>query len=99
MAISISTPDVLFKWLQNSGLQKKYGLKKIGVFGSFARGEPHKDIDLLLEDEHIDWKSLEAFRHEFQIQTGEKLDIMVRQFAEPLIFKTALRDIRYAAFA
>lgn len=91
-----STPEELFSWLQASGLLQKYGLKKIGVFGSFARCEPHNDIDILLEDDVFEWKAVEAFREEFQRATGERIDIMIRKFAEPLILKTALRDIQYA---
>lgn len=32
-------------------LFNKYGLTKIGVFGSFARGEKFNDIDLYVEDD------------------------------------------------
>lgn len=32
-------------------LFNKYGLTKIGVFGSFARGEKFNDIDLYIEDD------------------------------------------------
>ena len=94
-----TTPEDLLNWLYSSGMLKKYGIQKIGVFGSFARCEPHKDIDVLLEDDFLDWKLIEAFRNEFQLATGEKLDIMIRKYAEPLILKTALRDIRYATIS
>jgi len=94
-----TTPEDLLHWMHTSGILQKHGIQKIGIFGSFARREPHNDIDVLLEDEVIDWKTIEAFRNEFQLATGEKLDIMVRKFAEPLILKTALRDIRYATIS
>ncbi|HNE49720.1 MAG: hypothetical protein U0T31_02220 [Chitinophagales bacterium] len=32
-------------------LFNKYGLTKVGEFGSFARGEKFNDIDLYVEDE------------------------------------------------
>lgn len=96
MNIQIQSPHDLFAYLSVSGLLRKYGLKKVGVFGSFARMEPHHDIDLLVEDETINWKELEAFRAEFQAQTGEKLDIMVRHYAEPIILSRAMKDIQYA---
>jgi uncharacterized protein len=96
MNIHFQSPHDLFEYLSTSGLLDKYGLTRVGVFGSFARMEPYHDIDLLIEDETINWKELEAFRTEFQAQTGEKLDIMVRHFAEPIILNRAMKDIQYA---
>jgi predicted nucleotidyltransferase len=91
----LTSPEQLFECLHSSGLLEKYGIRKIGVFGSFARREVYQDIDLLLEDEEINWKALADFRDEFQLITGQKIDIMVKKYAEPLILRTALRDIQY----
>jgi predicted nucleotidyltransferase len=85
----------LFSFLNDSGLLAKYGILKVGVFGSFAREEKFNDIDLLIEDEHFNWKKLEAFRKDFHLATGIPLDIMVKAFAEPVILNRALKDIKY----
>ena len=95
MQIELKTIQDLFLYFQSSGLIAKYGIHKFGVFGSFARQEPFHDIDILIEDEHIDWKKLEAFRVEFQLATGTPLDIMVRAYAEPIILNRALKEIQY----
>lgn len=41
--------DILKRELPN--LQSRYGVAKIGLFGSFASGKPHKrsDVDLVVE--------------------------------------------------
>lgn len=93
--IRISTPEQLFLWLRNSGMLKKYNIRKFGIFGSFARREPFRDIDLLLEDDDVNWESLVEFSREFRFATGKNLDIMVKKYAEPLVLKRALRDIQY----
>ncbi len=97
MEADISSPKKLFGWLKSSGLLTKYGLNKVGVFGSFARNEPYADIDLLVDDPVINWKLLRGFCDEFQEKTRIKLDIMVRQYAEPLILKSAEKDLIYEA--
>jgi predicted nucleotidyltransferase len=93
--VKISTPENLFIWLRSSGILKKYGLQKVGIFGSFARGENYNDIDFLIEDEVVNWKNLMDFQNEFQAITGQKADIMVKAYAEPLVLKTAFRDFLY----
>lgn len=94
MQVALNTPDQFFDFLRSSGLRKKYGLENLALFGSFARREPFQDIDILVE-ENADWKVLEDFRNEFTLLTGIKLDIMMRQFADPLVLKYALQDICY----
>jgi len=42
--MTIETINVLEKALKNENLLKKHNLERIGVFGSFARGEEANDI-------------------------------------------------------
>ncbi len=41
--------DILEKAIRQSNLLNKYMLKEIGIFGSFARGEPANDIDFYID--------------------------------------------------
>jgi len=43
--MNIETINALEKAIKNENLLKKYNLEKIGVFGSFARGEKANDIE------------------------------------------------------
>ena len=43
--MDIDTVNALEMAIKNEDLLKKYNLEKIGIFGSFARGEKANDID------------------------------------------------------
>ena len=73
----------------------RFGLSRIGVFGSFARGENFRDLDLLIEDD-IPYTKLIALREALQTDLVIPVDLMIRRYAEPIILRSALRDIRYA---
>lgn len=92
----IKNADDFFHLLDEKDFLGRFGLKRIGLFGSLARGEKFNDIDLLV-DEDIDYKKLLELKELLQVHTGYKVDIVDKKFAEPLILYRALKDIRYAA--
>ena len=51
----------LENYLRKENLFELLGINRIGVFGSFARNEGFKDIDLLIEDE-VSLESLISFQ-------------------------------------
>jgi hypothetical protein len=80
---------------------EKYGVKKIGVFGSFARSSQNKrsDIDIIVEfkkgmktfDNYMD---LKFFLEElFQ----KKIDLVIKDALKPQIKRIVLSDVIYAA--
>jgi predicted nucleotidyltransferase len=93
---TIHNSDDLFLFFRQHDLFKRFHLKKIGVFGSFARGEKFKDIDLLVEDD-IDYRQLLELKQLIEIETGFKVDIVQRKYAEPVILYRALKEVKYAA--
>ncbi len=94
--ISINNADDLFLLFRKNHFFERFGLKKIGLFGSMARGEKFKDIDLLIEED-LDYKELLELRTQLEAQTGYKVDIVQKKYAEPVILLRALKEIRYAA--
>ena len=48
--MNIDSFESFQKIIKSKNLLKKYGFDKIGVFGSFARGEVANDIDIYLVD-------------------------------------------------
>ncbi|WP_128544011.1 nucleotidyltransferase family protein [Larkinella soli] len=82
-------------YLREKQVFDRFGLSRIGVFGSFARGEAFRDIDLLIEDD-VPYKKLIQLRDDLQQDLGVQVDIMLKPFAEPIILNRALKDIRYA---
>jgi uncharacterized protein len=79
-------------------LGEKYGLKEIGIFGSYARGdqEENSDIDILVEVERpmgfIKFIKLE--NHLSQI-LGVKVDMVTKKALKPYIGKRILKEVQY----
>ena len=75
-------------------LFNKYNLTKIGVFGSFARGEKFNDIDLYVEDE-VNLLKLYYLKKILQHEWNIKVDIVPKKEADPLIMYFAINDMKY----
>lgn len=79
-------------------LRDRFKVRKIGIFGSFARGEQEatSDIDILVDFREpvslIDFVALE--RHLSEI-LGRKVDLVMRSALKPRIGKHILREVRY----
>lgn len=73
----------------------KFGIARIGVFGSFARGKSHHDIDLLL-DEHLKYPQRLALKSYLEKSLQIPIDIVIKDYAEPIILYRALKDVKYA---
>ena len=84
---------VIFK---QHDLYRLFGLKRIGVFGSFARGENFKYIDIFIEDD-IDYTQVLKLKKLLEKKTGLPVDIMQKKYAEQVILYRALKDTQYAA--
>ena len=86
----------LFRLFDEMGLYKTYGIKKVGVFGSFARGEAFRDIDLFIEED-LNYMQVQDLKNKLEIQTGIPFDIMMKKNAEPVILHRAYKDMQYAS--
>ncbi|MEZ0542479.1 nucleotidyltransferase family protein [Fibrella arboris] len=93
--MKISDFQTLQTYLREQDIFGRFGLSRIGVFGSFIRGEDFRDIDLLIEED-IPYQTLIALRNELQADLTIPIDLMIRRYAEPIILRSALKDIRYA---
>jgi predicted nucleotidyltransferase len=88
----------LERLLRKEKIFERYGINRIGVFGSFARGEKFNDIDLLIEDS-LSLESAFKLKSELEEKLQLKVDIVLKKFAEPIILYRAMKDIQYAAAA
>lgn len=73
----------------------RFGFKKVGIFGSFARGEDFNDIDLLFE-ERMDYDTRLKLKEYLEQELCVPVDIVIKDFAEPIILHRALKDLKYA---
>jgi len=82
-------------YLRTNQIFDRFGLDRIGVFGSFARGEAFRDIDLIV-DEDISYQQFILFRDTLQRDLKVPVDVMLKRFAEPIILHRAMKDVHYA---
>jgi predicted nucleotidyltransferase len=79
-------------------LGTKYGVKSIGIFGSYVRGEQKKrsDVDILVEFEEssdlslLDFIGLESY---LGLILGVKVDLVEKQTLKPRIGKHVLEEV------
>jgi len=83
-------------YLRNNQIFSQYNLKRIGVFGSFARDEANtNDIDILIEDD-IDPNKLIELKLLLENSLQKKIDVVLKKFANPIILHRAQKDMYYA---
>ena len=93
--MNIETINALEKAIKNSNLLKKYNLEKIGVFGSFARGEKANDIDFFIDFEDYNLRNLIGLKSDLEKITERKVDIMLKKYANPIILYRAEKEMKY----
>lgn len=86
---------ILRELQKHNDVLRKYSVKKIGLFGSYAFGRPHKnsDIDFLVEFEEPNFDNFmnlieyleELFRRKVEILTPQGVDsIRIKEVAETI---------------
>ena len=79
-------------------LENKFGLTKIGLFGSYARGEANKNSDI---DIAVELDSKNSFRSSFSLlyflEKGlkNKIDLGTEHSLKPLAKEKVLKEIIY----
>jgi predicted nucleotidyltransferase len=81
--------------------KNKYHLKKVGIFGSYARNEqtPESDIDILVEfeDNTSDLTDKKDFlRKDIQSVFNIPVDICREKYIKPVFRQQILSDVIYA---
>jgi predicted nucleotidyltransferase len=98
----IKTKSELFNALVSSEAQlKKYGVRRCGVFGSFARGKQtdQSDVDILVEFEPGQ-KSFDNFMHLaffLEDKFGRKVELVTPESLSPYIGPHILREVEYVS--
>jgi len=93
--------DTILGFLEKSTQQfNKYGVKKIGLFGSFATGENtyNSDIDVLVDfetgkktfDNYMDLKFF------LEDKLKRKVDLVIEKNIKPELKKEILSTVKYA---
>ncbi|GHS87341.1 hypothetical protein FACS189487_03320 [Campylobacterota bacterium] len=93
--MNIESISALEKALKDGNLLKKYNLEKIGIFGSFARGEKANDIDFYIDTENYNINNLPNLKKDLEKLTEKEVDIMVKKYANPIVLYRAQKEMKY----
>ncbi|MGH9856083.1 MAG: nucleotidyltransferase family protein [Blastocatellia bacterium] len=102
--MAVQNKEQLFSLLGEHRQQfQRLGVKRFGLFGSFARGQQHQqsDVDLLVEFEPGQ-KSFDNFmRLAFFLEEllGRKVDLVTPESLSPHIGPHILREVEYASLS
>ena len=76
---------------------KKHGVKKIEIFGSYARGEAREgsDLDVVVEfEERKSLLELVGIEQELEEQLGIKIDLLTEAFISPYLIGRIKKESR-----
>jgi len=81
-------------------VKQRYGVKKIGVFGSFARGEEKEssDVDVLVEfeDNFENFDNYIELKYFLEDLFGRKVDLVTVEALRPQLKDDILKEVSYA---
>ena len=93
--MNIDSINALEKAIKHENLLKKHNLEKIGIFGSFARGENANDIDFYIDLDNYSVKNLINLKKDLEKITEKEVDIMLKKYANPIVLYRAEKDMKY----
>lgn len=81
-------------------IRKRFGVRKIGIFGSFARGEEREgsDIDILvdLQDDHETFDNFMDLKFFLEDLFERKIDLVTVDALRPRLKEYILEEVIYA---
>jgi len=85
---------------QKKPILAKAGIKEIGLFGSFVRGEqqPDSDLDILIDVERpatMDLLTLITLEQELSEDLGVAVDLVLKSMLRPSVGKGILSEVQY----
>lgn len=79
-------------------LSRQYGLKEIGVFGSYVRGvqREESDLDILIEfAEPVGFVKFMRLENRLSELLGVRVEMVTRKALKPFIGKQILKEVLY----
>jgi predicted nucleotidyltransferase len=81
-------------------IRQKFGVKRIGIFGSFARGEEREDSDLdvlvVFEEGQKTFDNYMDLKFYLEDLFGRKVDLVTEKALKPQLKDIILKDVVYA---
>ncbi len=88
--------DILNEHLEE--LQRRYNVSKIGIFGSFSRGEDRSssDVDIIVEfSTQVDLFTFLELKEHLETILGREIDLVTKNALKPLIKDHILSEVTY----
>jgi len=78
-------------------LRQRFGVRRIGLFGSAARGEEThgSDADILVEFEEITFERYMDLKFFFEDHLGCRVDLVPADSIKPRLREPILREVQY----
>lgn len=97
--MDIKRDDVVNKLINNIKTLKKFGVQRLGLFGSLIRGTARKnsDIDILVkfEDENENFRNLVNLYFFLENLLGKKIDLITMESISPYLKPYILKEVKY----
>lgn len=89
--------DIILMLEKNRDAIKEFGVRELGIFGSFARNEqrPDSDVDVLVEMERHTFDAYMGLLFFLEDLFGRKVDLVVKDTIKPIIRNRVLREAIY----
>ena len=83
--------------IHKAELTRRFGIRELGVFGSYARGEQKKDsdVDILVEFSTVPGLRFAALELALEDMLGTKVDLVRKKTIRPELRENILRDVVY----
>ena len=83
--------------LKKEYLKKKYNIKEIGIFGSYAYGNPKEksDLDILVEFENPIGLDFVSLADELEGLLEHKIDLVSANAIKPNMMKSVMENLIY----
>ena len=94
----LSQQDILREMSKNLDIwSKKYGVKRIGLFGSYSRGEQREssDIDVFI-DHAMTFDNYMELKFSLEDHFQKPVDLVIVDDIKPTLKPTILRSAKYA---
>lgn len=97
MTPRISAGYVFREIRKKRGQIRRYGVKRLGLFGSVARGEarPRSDLDFLVELEPKTFDNYMDLKFYLEDLFHRKVDLVMPDAIKPALRPIILREVRY----
>jgi len=93
----LTDKEIMSQLKKHKGLLKKYKVKRIGLFGSYVRGEQkkHSDIDFLVEFEEPNFDNFMDLAFSLEDLFRKKVELITNGNLSPYIQPYVEKEVRW----